>query len=144
MSAHPTIPGFHVGLAIAGAVILGLAAIAAFSRFDAPQRTRLETVSQPSAVEDRAFFRPPEPLAHGDVVLASGTIAWAAASPEPIKLRDTQMMFDDQTAPPILYRKEGAPEDGTRYLKVDVDRYLPVIPLPRKQPTNPHSDSVAP
>lgn len=119
------------------AVVLALVLLAAvvmnvfMTRSDRLERSRLETVIQPTAVGSAAYFEPPESLTPGSVLVYFQNLPLEPLDESAITARDSMMEqagMDDSGRYPIFKSKQekSAVGDlrGFFFLKTGDNRYL--------------------
>ncbi len=128
MSRHgPEVLGARWAAGLGGALLLGFAAVAAFGVYDKSRLASLETVSEPTAVGDKAFVAPASREV-GVTVLTWNGVPLRLAELKNVATPDSGMTkagVDDTRAFTIY--KSSAAGDPAFYLKARDDEFLKVL-----------------
>lgn len=125
----PPVFAARTALRLAEALLIGLAAVAAFTWWDARRSARLESFAEVTAVGDKNYFGNPDPPGTpGKPIIRAENQLWVPVSFEKERRRDTQMLRAARDQSLTLYRprKEAKPDE--LFVKIERNGYLRLRP----------------
>jgi hypothetical protein len=136
-SVRPVLPGARWALALGGVLLAGFLIIVVCAWIDRGRRSRLETVSQGTAVEDKTYYSiPADDAGRSAVAVRLGGRSLYLVSPDLVELRDSDALrvAVDSAKALTIYQTENlrvlsAKEKGNTYLlKAEPGKYVKVRP----------------
>jgi len=112
---------------IGAAMLIGVAAVAAFTWWDGGQLRERERFEETTAVGDNSFFSAPPEAA--PVFSAEGKM-WKIVQRKKVSQRDTEMMRAgrDEARGVTFYRPRAKPKTDELFVKIERNAYLRLVP----------------